>query len=246
MNIQLPNQWTKIACTAFAIFSMATLANAQRTSTAGADAVNFTDANFVKSANAAPGVKNGSVRVVDNKGTVKYLQTANGLTTINNTTADVTTTTWQLGGTLTNDTYIDATGKTFALDGLAVTAALPAKVGEEASIHGTTGLGYTFLVHNEATGATEKLLVSNLIVGGHDVFNVADAAILIYQATGTTTGNFPTLDYKVSLYRNGAKLIPTTDYTFDADGKITLLPSTIVDQDWALYVGDKLEVAWIK
>jgi len=51
-----------------------------------------------------------AVRVVDNKGTVKYLQANNGLTQIVNTTNDVTTTTWQLGGTLTADTYIDATG----------------------------------------------------------------------------------------------------------------------------------------
>ena len=60
----------------------------------------------------------GAVRVIDNKGTIKYLQVQNGLTLISNTTDDVTTTTWQLGGTLTDDTYIDADGNVFALDGL--------------------------------------------------------------------------------------------------------------------------------
>jgi hypothetical protein len=49
-------------------------------------------------------------KVVDNKGTIKYFQSNNGITQITNTTADKTTTTWQLGGTLTEDTFIDATG----------------------------------------------------------------------------------------------------------------------------------------
>ena len=51
----------------------------------------------------------GSIKLIDNKGTVKYLQTSNCLTTLTNTgeTTDVTTTTLQLGGTLTANTYID-------------------------------------------------------------------------------------------------------------------------------------------
>jgi hypothetical protein len=44
-----------------------------------------------------------TVKVVDNKGTIKYFQSNNGITQITNTTADKTTTTWQLG-TLTEDT----------------------------------------------------------------------------------------------------------------------------------------------
>ena len=231
MNLQVQKQGMKIACVAFAIFSMASVANAQ---TKTGDIAKKT-----------PGSLNGTVRVVDNKGTIKYLQTANGLTTLTNTTTDATTTTWQLGGTLTSDTYIDATVKVFALDGLQITTALPSKIGEGASIHGTTGAGYTLLVHNEATGATEKLLVSNLIVGGHNVFSVSDATTVVYQATGGAAGNYPTVDYKVSVYRNGAKLIPTNDYGFDADGKLTLKPASTADQDWALNVGDQIEVNWI-
>lgn len=231
MNLQVQKQGMKIACVAFAIFSMASVANAQTKT-----------GNIAKNAS---GSLNGTVRVVDNKGTIKYLQTANGLTTLTNTTTEATTTTWQLGGTLTNDTYIDATGKVFALDGLQITTALPSKIGEGASIHGTTGAGYTLLVHNEATGATEKLLVSNLIVGGHNVFSVSDATTVVYQATGGAAGNYPTVDYKVSVYRNGAKLIPTNDYGFDADGKLTLKPASTADQDWALNVGDQIEVNWI-
>jgi hypothetical protein len=55
-------------------------------------------------------VLNGTVRVIDNKGTIKYLQAANGITTLTNSSTDVTTTTWQLGGTLTVNTYIDVDG----------------------------------------------------------------------------------------------------------------------------------------
>jgi hypothetical protein len=231
MNLQVQKQGMKIACVAFAIFSMASVANAQ---TKTGDIAKKTSGSL-----------NGTVRVVDNKGTIKYLQTANGLTTLTNTTTDATTTTWQLGGTLTNDTYIDATGKVFVLDGLTLTAVAAAKIGKDASVHGTTGAGYTLLVHNEATGATEKLLVSNLIVGGHDVFSVSDATTVVYQATGGAAGNYPILDYKVSVYRNGAKLVPTNDYSFDADGKLTLKPASTADQDWALNVGDKIEVNWI-
>ena len=53
------------------------------------------------------------VRVVDNKGTIKYLQVQNGLTMMTNTTGNINTTTWQLGGTLENNTTINLNGKFF-------------------------------------------------------------------------------------------------------------------------------------
>jgi len=232
MNLPRQKQWMKIAYVVFAIFSMTSVVNAQKV--AG-------DVNKKTSV-----ALNGTVRVVDNKGTIKYLQTANGLTTLTNTTLDVTTTTWQLGGTLTDNTYINATGEVFALDGLTVTAAAPSNSGDVALIHGGTGAGYTFLVHNESTGATEKLLISKLVVGGHDVINVLDATTLIYPLAGVTAGTFPSEIYKTSAYRNGVKLLPVVDYTIDVDGNITLIPNAAEPQDWALSVGDKIEVSWIR
>lgn len=124
-----------------------------------------------------------SVRLVDNKGTIKYLQTNNGITSITSTTAaSTTTTTWQLGGSLTAETYIDVDGKAFALDGIkliapnaadliitdvdprtgitfvdaaAVTSYNAAKVASSnatnQSDHGT-GIGWTVLIRDEATG----------------------------------------------------------------------------------------------
>jgi len=232
MNLPREKQWMKIACVVFAIFSMASVANAQKV--AGDVAKNTS------------GVVNGTVRVVDNKGTIKYLQTANGLTTLTNTTANVTTTTWQLGGTLTDNTYIDATGKVFALDGLTVTAVAPSNSGDVALSHGGAGVGYTFLVHNESTGATEKLLISNLVVGGHEIFTVASITALTYPLTGVTAATFPSELFKTSAYRNGAKLLAGVDYTIDGDGVITLIPNATEPQDWALSVDDKIEVNWIR
>jgi hypothetical protein len=87
-----------------------------------------------------------TVKVVDNKGTIKYFQSNNGITQI--TTADKTTTTWQLGGTLTEDTFIDATGKVFGLQGLDITAL-------DASADGAS-TGYTLLVSDDATGKVKS------------------------------------------------------------------------------------------
>jgi len=253
MNIQVQKQGMKIACVAFAILSMATVANAQRVVTGGVPASGVNE-DFTRKANAAPGVKDGSVRVVDNKGTVKYLQTANGLTTITNTTANVTTTTWQLGGVLTDDTYIDATGKVFALDGIKVTTAAASKSGEAFDTHGQAGAaGYTFLVHNEITGATEKLLAADMVVGGNEIFTVDAAKIATPEFTMTlaAANTFPAASFfKYAVYRNGVKLAgfagAGADYTATTAGVVTLVPSTTADADWALYVGDKIEINWIK
>ena len=225
--------------------SAVTVAHAQRTTTAVTD--------FAKSANAAPGVLNGSVRVVDNKGTVKYLQTANGLTTITNTTANVTTTTWQLGGSLTDNTYIDANGKVFALDGLTLasgSASTNAVAGSKNG-DGGTATGFTLLVRDEATGEVKKLLVSDLIKGGQTIVPVATTAT---AATYTNPALSSDIN-KISVYRNGIKLLVTDNYTLAAatdplvGPTLTILGTggtTANDDDYALAITDKIEVQWIK
>jgi hypothetical protein len=60
-----------------------------------------------------------------------------------------------MGGTLTEDTFIDATGKVFGLQGLDITAL-------DASADGSTG--YTLLVSDDATGKVER--ATTLIQGG--------------------------------------------------------------------------------
>jgi len=198
------------------------------------------------SANGAPQVLNGTVRVIDNKGTIKYLQATNGITTLTNTTANVTTTTWQLGGTLTNDTYIDATGKVFGLDGLklitdATTASTNAADG---SSHGGTGTGWTVLIRDEATGAFEKIQLSDLLqVKAGDQIFTAGAGTTTYTTTFAVT--LPTDVNKVSVYRNGAKLLVTTDYTV-AGAVVTLIPNATAPNDWSVLAGDVIEVQWVR
>lgn len=196
-----------------------------------------------KEADIQPGVTNlgGSVRVIDNKGTIKYLQSKNGITMLSNTTADVTTTTWQLGGTLTDDTFIDANGNVFGLDGIElVTTELPSTDATTESDHGT-GTGYTILVRDEATGATKKLLASDLLQSGQESFTAA-AAQVSYPLTGSPV--LPAFS-QIWVYRNGAKLISNVDYTVSGS-TVTLVPNTVVPNDWTVYAGDVIEVQYVK
>ncbi|WKX75059.1 hypothetical protein [Zobellia laminariae] len=205
-----------------------------------------TTGDVVKQTDVNPGTTTtaGAVRVIDNKGTIKYLQSQNGITMLSNTTADVTTTTWQLGGTLTDDTFIDVDGNIFGLNGIALisseTASTDATDGSDAG----TGTGYTFLVRDEATGDTKKLLASDIdiITSGQESFtaNATDngATLTTYALTGSPV--LPAFS-QVWVYRNGAKLIANVDYTVSAS-TVTL----DITNDYVVYAGDTIEVQYIK
>ena len=189
---------------------------------------------------------NTSVKLIDNKGTIKYLQVANGLTSFTNTTNNKTLTTWQLGGTLTADTYIDVDGNVFGLDGIELvnTATSSASIDATDQSDRGTGTGWTLLVRNEATGAIQKLMATDLIQSGFaddvatDVEANTDNAIVI-----TATGILASMNRgKIWVYRNGAKLIYGTDFTV-ADNSVTV---SAVANSWDLYEGDVFEVQWIK
>ena len=151
----------------------------------------------------------GSIKLIDNKGTVKYLQTSNGLTTLTNTGGtNVTTTTLQLGGTLSYDTYIDVDDKVFALDGIELESGEASTDATTKSDHGT-GTGYTFLVRDEATGAIKKLLLNDLGVKGGILSSIATEGQTEYTITGADELTL----FKTYVYRNGIKLIAGTDYT---------------------------------
>lgn len=185
-----------------------------------------------------------AVRLVDNKGTVKYLQSNNGITQIVNTVNDKTTTTWQLGGELTADTYIDVNGKVFALDKLDLLAANTAASidATDKSVHGT-GTGWTLLVRDEATGAIKKMLASDFVTSGNTVHTaVSDATTLTITVTGLKAS---TPKSRIWVYRNGAKLLPT-DFNY-ADNSITLNEVTGNGPDaWSILNGDVFEVQWMK
>ena len=200
-----------------------------------------TDTNLVKG--AGDGV---SVKLVDNKGTIKYLQTNNGITSITSTTAgSATTTTWQLGGTLTDDTYIDVDSNVFALDGIDLvdTSALSASTdATDGSDHGT-GTGWTLLVRDEATGAIKKLKASDIIISGAVDYPVVAADETAGTKAITVTG-IPTGAAnrgKIWVFRNGSKLIYGVDFTVSA-GTVTI---TEVANSWDLYTGDIIEIQWV-
>ena len=227
--------------------------NAQQTS--GTDATTGNAVGAIEKAGQSKEL-NGTVRVIDNKGTKKYLQVKNGLTLLTDIEPDGgIVSTWQLGGALSDDTYIDATGKAFSLDGLklvgptvtAATAATTQSIGSNATtISGAgtaaTETGWTILVRDEETGEISKLLATDLIATGLAVFPIVANDDVAVTATGLAMG---TAISKISVYRNGAKLRAGEDYTLTAADTITLAPSATAPNDWTTYAGDIIEVQWI-
>ena len=218
----------------FTLMMVAGLAiQAQTTST--------TDAGLEK--DAGDGV---SVKLIDNKGTIKYLQTNNGITSITSTTAgSATTTTWQLGGALSDDTYIDVDGNVFALDGIELvdTASSPSADATDQSDHGT-GTGWTLLVRDEDTGAIKKLKASDLVSGIRIVHtqgaDASDNVAITVQGLPVLTAL--TTFAKLFVYRNGAKLRSGVDFVATAY-TVTITYSA---SDLPMYSGDVVEVQYIK
>lgn len=189
-----------------------------------------------------------SIRVVDNKGTIKYLQTNNGITSITSTSSgNRTVTTWQLGGTLTDSTYIDVSNRIFALDGIklinpATTAASTDAISLTTKDSATKGTGWTVLIRDETTGETQKILATDLIAVGRVEYTIATDDETAITVTGLAAG---TAIGKISVYRNGAKLRAGVDYTLSAEDTITLDTSAAAPNNWTTYVGDIIEVQWI-
>lgn len=188
---------------------------------------------------------NGTIRVIDNKGTKKFLQVKNGITLLTDATPDGgIVSTWQLGGTLTDDTFIDASGAIFALDGLELvdtaTDAPSTNATDGSTVATATGTGWTLLVRDEATGETKKLLATDVVAAGQLMATAsADGA-----APTLADGSIPAIYQKVWVYRNGAKLVANVDYTVAA-GAVTLVPSATAPNDWEIFAGDVFEVQWI-
>ena len=202
--------------------------------------------------NVAQGDADGvSVKLIDNKGTIKYLQSNNGITTITSTEAgSKTTTTWQLGGELLENTYIDVEGKVFSLDGLKLESGAAATTATTQTGHdaGTTttassDTGWTLVVRDEATGELKKLLATNLIQSGYADDTAVAAEETANEIVITATG-IPTAAAdrgKIWVYRNGAKLSDLTDYNVTAD-TVTITGTA----NFSIYTGDVFEVQWVK
>ncbi|MCF2873217.1 MULTISPECIES: hypothetical protein [unclassified Tenacibaculum] len=209
-----------------------------------------TTGDITKQADATLNSSNTAVKLVDNKGTIKYLQAVNGLTSFTNTTpSGGVVTTWQLGGVLTDNTYITAdAAKEFALDGLQlvtdVTTASTNAVDREA--HGNVGTGFTVLIRDEASGAVQKMQLSDLLkVDGIrvDYTQAANAtADVDITVTGLPTLTALTTAAKLFVYRNGVKLRFGTDFSVTAD-TVTITYSAT---DLPMYAGDIVEIQYIK
>ncbi|WP_157603603.1 hypothetical protein [Polaribacter atrinae] len=214
-----------------------TTINAQRTDTSTNAATDFT-----KQANTVLGEAGGSIKVIDNKGTIKYLQSSNGVTMFTDTAPDGgIITTWQLGGTLTDDTYIDASGAIFAITGISgIDSAAGGAENSAATTFDTSG--YSLLVRDEATGETKKLLMTNFIDVLWDETELtadvtADFTVDAVGILATTNVN------RVSVYRNGAKLRSGTDYTITTADVVNI---AVAGLGGAAYTGDVFEVHFIK
>jgi hypothetical protein len=223
----------KLGMTAIFIMALGT-ANAQTDPATNAGSANTTQAQS----------SGETIKLIDNKGTIKYLQSNNGITTITSTADEnKTTTTWQLGGTLVEATTITTTSTgTFTIDGeefnLANTELSTLDAADAAN-----GTGYTFLVRDEITGRVKKMLASELVTSAYAVETVNADFITTRTITIAGIGDLPTEAQKISVYRNGAKLRLTADYVI-ATNVISIIPS--ITSGWDLYDGDIIEVNVLK
>ncbi|MDE1206997.1 hypothetical protein [Tenacibaculum larymnensis] len=242
----------KVALVAVGLLAVGTV-SAQRTDTstnAGTD--------FTKQANTVLGEDGGSVKVVDNKGTIKYLQASNGLTVFTDTAPNGgVITTWQLGGTLTDNTYITASATggpggnpaEFALNGLELVTAGTAStnaVDRGAHDDGAGATGFTVLIRDEATGAIQKIELA-------DLFQVTAIRREATPPTNTNNGTTETIavaglpvidatnEAKLFVFRNGVKLRWNTDFTATTAGSIDIN----ISADLPIYAGDVIEVHYI-
>lgn len=194
------------------------------------------------------------VRVVDNKGTIKYLQVRNGLTMMTNTTGNINTTTWQLGGTLEDNTTINLNGKYFQLENMLMNTNANATSNGAVTTMATSasGPGLTFVMRDQTTGALVTMLSSDpnfsLITAGQAEFEVG-VAPSIAVTVPTTIPGLPADYQKVSVYRNGSKLRANIDYTISLNSLVLVNRSAApvpVNQRWSLFSGDIIEVHWVK
>jgi hypothetical protein len=181
-----------------------------------------TAANFLAITGLQPGAADvDSIMVVDAAGQVKLISAADlydGLTFSNGLTkvgANV-----KLGGNLSEPTTIvtDATN-VLKIEGLQ-----------------SGNIATDSLVVATADGTLKKVSASNISIQSGD----QDFTATVAQANFSVSG-LPATVSKVWVYRNGAKLIVTTDYTVAA-GVVTLKPAIAA----LVEAGDVIEVQWVK
>ncbi|MCG8754184.1 hypothetical protein [Tenacibaculum finnmarkense] len=222
--------------------------------TVSAQVTTTTDALLNKNADATKVVKS-----VDNKGTIKYIQGANGITTVTSTTAgNETVTTFQLGGELISATAITSDAQTggtntFAVKGIGQIDVSTVGLTKEENIFSTNAdvntKGFTFVVRDEATGEIKKITAEDIATFLVSIrAEGSPAATTPAAPTNSVDFNVPGLPLitpstlgKLFVYRNGVKLRINTDFTATVAGKIE-----ITNTDFPLYTTDMIEVQFTR
>ncbi len=125
----------------------------------------------------------------------------------------------ELGGTLTKATTI----VTDATNNLKITGLQSGALATDS------------LVVSSSDGTLKRVTAESLLQSGNQFFTATGGQTL-YSVT-----NMPVTASKVWVYRNGAKLIPVTDYT-TAAGQVNLTASI----GSLVVAGDYIEVQWVK
>lgn len=221
--------------------------------TVGTLSAQTTSGDVTKQATTGLG-STGYVKVIDNKGTIKYLQSSNGITQFTDNTPDGgIVTTWQLGGTLTTNTTIGLGANEFTIDGVnykienIATTTGAAATATTAASDAANANEWTVLVRNEQTGNVEKILAADLLqvqtIGldpdyvhlGTAAANVPITVTGLPAITAGTAGEF-----KLFVFRNGVKLRLGVDFNVTADTVTILIAET------PMYDGDVIEVQYIR
>lgn len=215
--------------------------------------------NITRNANTGLGQADSYVKVIDNKGTVKYIQAKNGITTFTDTDpsngGEITT--WQLGGTLSATTTITTGGQNFTIDGAEFSlenitvATAAAAATTTATSSASNAAGWTVLVRDEQTGRIQKRLFTDLLqvqtIGLHPEYTHIGTNYPI-ASTNTTipVAGLPAItagtaeEYKLFVFRNGAKLRLGVDFTVTA-GNVVIQTAEV-----PMYIGDVVEVQYIR
>jgi hypothetical protein len=182
-----------------------------------------------------------STRVVDNKGTIKWVISSNAAVITKSDSTLLYVTPKQIGDSSfvkSTNNGLTKTGQTLELGG---TLTKPTTIVTDASnnlkITGlqSGNLATDSLVVAASDGTLKRVVAESLLQSGNQFFT-ATAGQTAYSVTG-----MPSTASKVWVYRNGAKLMPVSDYTI-ATGQINFTTAM-----GALVVaGDLIEVQWIK
>ncbi|WCC43139.1 hypothetical protein PJJ26_04775 [Tenacibaculum finnmarkense] len=216
--------------------------------TVSAQQTDATNADLAKQATA--------VKSVDNKGTIKHVQVANGLTEATDAATNVTT--FQLGGTLVAPTTITsdaAAGNSLNIEGIAgvdkaqMLAGIAGTPGSEnfkpADSFNTAGL--TLMVRDETTGEIKKLLAADVAAY---LETLAKNVYAKDELTAAPAGDYtiavadlpiPVLlkPARLFVYRNGVKLLQSDLDFITTPGSVIIKQAAVT-----LYNEDVIEVQY--